>query len=257
MNVFKQPIMIQLPPARRRDLEQLLLRLGFRDLNQIDWMLLDLALVHPSLDHQHNNDRLEFFGDAVLRLIVTTFLHETYPDMSVGDLSALRADLIRDEHIAEIADHYGVDQYLVVGGSARQDPKGRTRRLADAIEAILGALYLSWQPLQDDSVIRLRSWLDPHLQARAKLFLADPARHNAKAALQELTQGVWGERPDYRLISSQEWPSRFEVEAWIQGQCWGRGAGRSKKVAEMAAAREAYLALQQSLPSPSGETELS
>lgn len=237
-----------LPPARQRALTQLLARLGFAEIAEIDWEMLDLALVHPSLDHDRNNDRLEFFGDAVLRMAVTEFLYEAFPERAVGVLSAIRSDLISDAHLAELADFYGLERFLEMGASARHDPKGRTRRLSDAFEAVLGALYLSWQSHSGEAIRRLRRWLDPHLRQRALEVLQDPTHHNAKAALQELTQEIWGELPSYRLISAQDHPPHFQVEVWGQERCWGQGEGRSKKSAEMVAAKQAYLAIRSTLP---------
>ncbi len=237
-----------LPPSRQQALQQLLTRLGFTRVGDVNWELLDLALVHPSLDHDRNNDRLEFFGDAVLRIAATEFLYTAFPDRAVGVLSAIRSDLISDAHLAELADLYGLDRYLAMGPSARHDPKGRTRRLSDAFEAVLGALYLSWQPQEGEAIRRLRTWLDPHLRRRTLEVLQDPTHHNAKAALQELTQGVWGELPTYRLIGSQDHPPHFQVEVWGQDRCWGQGEGRSKKLAEIAAAKQAYLAIRDALP---------
>jgi ribonuclease-3 len=230
---------------RRQSLQKFLLRLGVSDTRNLDWDHLDRALMHPSLDQERNNDRLELLGDAVLRLMVTNFLYRTYPDLSVGDLSAVRSDLISDAHLADLADLYGFERFLQMGASAQQDPRGRSRRLADAFEAVFGALYLSW----DAEVFpRLSGWLEPHLRRRTEKILQDPMRHNAKAALQELTQSLWGILPEYRLIESQLHPPQFQVQAWFQDRCWGEGSGSSKKAAEVAAAAVAYQALRSSTP---------
>ncbi len=234
-----------LTESRQRELVMLLQQLGFENTGDVNWPLLDLALSHPSLDRHHNNDRLEFFGDSVLRLIVAAFLYESYPELSVGELSAIRADLVSDAYLKTLAEAYNFEQIIAVGASARQDPTGLTRRLADAVEAVLGALYLSWPT---DGISRLRQWLDPHFQQRTRDILQDPARHNAKAALQELTQRIWGRLPEYRLVKSQSHPPWFEMEVWGLGQRWGSGQGRSKKAAEMAAARIAFKALSKSPP---------
>ncbi len=233
-----------LPPTRYQVLTELLLRIGFEDLTQINWELMDLALTHPSLDRNLNNDRLEFFGDSVLRMAVTAFLYETYPDLSVGSLSTIRSDLISDAHLVELAEVYDLEAALAMSPNAQHDRGGRTRRLADAFEALLGALYLSWS---EQAIPYLRVWLDPFLQDRAIQVIEDPTHHNAKAALQELTQRVWGCLPDYQLVGSQEHPPWFQMEVWSQGQCWGFGEGRSKKVAEVAAAGIAFKAIRQCL----------
>ncbi len=234
-----------IPDHRQQALEKLLYRLGLAAWDPMDWELLDQALVHPLLDPEHNNDRLEFFGDVVLRLVVTEFLYGAFPTGSVGLLSELRADLVSDAHLAELGDLYGLDRYLVVGPGIKPQDPGRERRLSDAFEAILGALYLSWGHVPQ-TLDRLHRWLDPLLEQRSQQFFADPTRRNPKAALQELTQGVWaGELPDYRLIASQSQPPWFEVEVWCQAQCWGSGSGPAKKAAEVEAARQAYLAMRE------------
>ncbi|MGY2975124.1 ribonuclease III [Thermostichus sp. MS-CIW-37] len=236
--------MVELIPPRRRALEHLLARLGFRDpalLEQLRWDLLDQALIHPSLDGQRNNDRLELLGDSVLRILVTEFLFQSYPHLSVGELTAIRSDLTSDAYLAELADLHGLDRYLEVGSSSQNDLAGRGRRLADAFEALLGAFYLSWGIY---TLPRLHPWLDPYLHRRVEQWFQDPTRRNPKAALQELTQRLWGSLPEYRLVAAQEHPPHFTMEVWGQGRCWGRGEGRSKKAAEMAAAAQAYKHLQ-------------
>lgn len=236
--------MVEPIPPRRRALEHLLNRLGFKDpawLEQLRWDLLDQALIHPSLDGQRNNDRLEFLGDSVLRILATEFLFQSYPHLSVGELTAVRSDLISDAHLAELADLHGLERYLEVGSSSQNDLAGRERRLADAFEAVLGSLYLSWGM---HTLARLHPWLDPYFRQRVEQWFQDPTRRNPKAALQELTQRLWGTLPEYRLVAAREHPPHFTMEVWGHGQCWGRGQGRSKKAAEMAAAAQAYGHLQ-------------
>ncbi len=236
--------MSELIPSRRHALEQLLNRLGFQDpalLAKLRWDLLDQALIHPSLDSQRNNDRLELLGDSVLRILATEFLFTSYPDLSVGELTAIRSDLISDAHLAELADLHGLERYLELGSSCQKNPAGRARRLADAFEALLGSLYLSWGI---HTLPTLHPWLDPYLQRRVEQWFQDPTRRNPKAALQELTQRLWRGLPEYRLVAAEEHPPHFTMEVWGHGRCWGRGEGRSKKAAEMAAAAEAYRQLQ-------------
>jgi ribonuclease-3 len=236
--------MVEPIPPRRRASEHLLNRLGFKDpawLEQLRWDLLDQALIHPSLDGQRNNDRLEFLGDSVLRILATEFLFQSYPHLSVGELTAVRSDLISDAHLAELADLHGLERYLEVGSSSQNDLAGRERRLADAFEAVLGSLYLSWGM---HTLARLHPWLDPYFRQRVEQWFQDPTRRNPKAALQELTQRLWGTLPEYRLVAAREHPPHFTMEVWGHGQCWGRGEGRSKKAAEMAAAAQAYGHLQ-------------
>ena len=122
-------------PNRQKELKQLLNRMQIPD-RAINWDLLDQALIHPSFSTSYNNDYLEFFGDSVLRMVVVTFLRNRYGDRPVGDLAALRSHLVSDKVLAAIADNYGFDRFLVMGESARRDPKTSLSRLANSFEAI-------------------------------------------------------------------------------------------------------------------------
>jgi ribonuclease-3 len=233
--------MDDLPPARLRDLMRWFSRCGFPAVETVDWIVLDRALTHPSLDPVNHNDRLEFLGDAVLRLLVGQFLYSTYPNLSVGQLSVLRADLLSNAFFYQLAEGWGFERVLAIGGSARHDRNGRRKRLADAFEAVVGALYLSWQSSAPDRCLfYLQVGLEPYLRDRAERLLQDWERHNAKTVLQELTQGRFGELPSYRLIDGEQYSAHFTVEVWANGSCWGKGTGRSKKAAEIAAAQQAY-----------------
>ncbi|MEM9153965.1 MAG: ribonuclease III [Cyanobacteria bacterium P01_F01_bin.33] len=237
-----------IPGPRRRTLERLLTRCGLatqpQELEALDWDVLDLAFTHPSIGRNRNNDRLEFLGDGVLRIVVGDWLFRQHPTLDVGELSALRAELLSNAFFAKLADGYDFDACLAVASSARYDTKGRHKRLADALEAFVGALYLSWQAARVDWLGRLQTWLEPHLRERTEQVLGNFARHNAKTALQELTQGRWGILPDYRWVSGAACGTTFEVEVWFGDRCWGRGTGKSKKIAEMEAAAVAYQQLQ-------------
>ncbi len=111
-------------------------------------------------------------------------------------------------------------------------------RLADAFEAVLGALYLSTHTLE-----LVRPWLDPHFKQLAVEIRADPARLNYKAALQEWTQAHFKVLPEYRVQETSHALERFTAEVWLRGQQLGQGKGRSIKTAEQAAAQMAFLAI--------------
>ena len=229
-------------PRRQQQLESLVQRLGIPT-TSIKWSLLDLALTHSTASATANYEQLEFVGDAVVKLVAAEFLLETYPQLPVGEFTALRSVLVSDRILAQLADQYGFDRYLVVSSSAMADQAGRESRLADSFEAVLAALYLSQGNLR-----LIRPWLDRHFQTLATDILADPARQNYKAALQTWTQAHQKTLPEYR---SQETgrvhndPHRFAAAVWIQGKCWGEGTGRSIKAAEQVAAQVAFLALTQ------------
>jgi ribonuclease III len=229
-------------PRRQQDLENFVLRLGVAAGVELRWDLLDRALTHATASSE-NYEQLEFVGDAVVKLVAAEFLLETYAELDVGEFTALRSVLVSDRHLAAIADGYGFDRYLVVAASAQFDRAGRASRLADAFEAVLAALYLTRHDLS-----LIRPWLDPHFQKTATEILADPARQNYKAAVQNLTQSRLKILPEYQVreVSAvHNHPERFEAEVWVQGECIGVGRGRSIKAAQQAAAQQAFLMLSQ------------
>ncbi|WP_319421662.1 ribonuclease III [Pleurocapsa sp. FMAR1] len=240
-------------PRRQKQLEKFLGKLGLPSAVDVDLSLLDLALTHPSISRTHNYEQLEFVGDSVVRLIAAELLLETYPQESVGEFAAIRSILVSDRVLAELAESYGVEPYLLIGTNATGNPIGRQSWLADAFEAVLGALYLSTHNMD-----LIRPWLDGALKTRAAEVLNDPARFNYKDALQEWTQRKHKILPEYRVRENKDFklakteatpdPSsyqahRFIAEVWLENRCLATGIGRSKKAAEQAAAKEALLAI--------------
>jgi ribonuclease-3 len=170
---------------------------------------------------------------------VSLFLKERYGDRKVGDLAALRSHLVSDKALAEIASIYELQKYVVVSNAARNDPQALRSLLADALEALMAALYIATCDLA-----YIRQWLDPHMQRFSESLLAIPALGNYKVALQELTQGRWKRLPEYRNVdeSSNNPSNLFCVEVWFDDHCWGKGQGKSIKAAQQEAAA---IALQQ------------
>ena len=226
-------------PRRQRQLVSLLAKMGLEQeylerVNSFDWLLIDRSLVHPSFSTTYNNDQLEFVGDSVLRLSVSLFLQEHYGDRSVGDLAALRSHLVSDKTLAEIAAVYELQKYVVVSNAARNDTQALRSLLADALEALMAALYINTQDLAF-----IRKWLDPQMQRFSEMLLAIPALGNYKVALQELTQGLWKRLPEYRNVASNvEFAENnlFHIEVWFDDRCWGKGQGKSIKAAQQEAA---------------------
>jgi ribonuclease-3 len=225
-------------PRRQRQLESLVQKLGLSLDDPIKWELLDLALTHTTVSESSNYEQLEFVGDAVVRLVAAVVLWENYPDCSVGDFAAIRSVLVSDRILAQLAREYGLELYLLVAGSATADRVGQESRLADAFEAVLGALYISTRNLE-----LIRPWLDPHFQKLAQEIRSDPARLNYKAALQEWTQAQFKVLPEYRVVEINQprrMNERFVAEVWLHEKMLGKGKGRSIKAAEQAAAKVAY-----------------
>ncbi len=226
------------PPLLRRCIT----RLGIPAHAPLDWALLDQALTHASASTQRNNERLEFMGDAVLRLAAAEFLMERYPNATVGELSALRSHLVSDQTLTKIAEELELERFLQVSSAAAGDLAARPTRLADALEAILAVLYLSTASLK-----LVRPWLDPHLISRVESLIQNPAQHNPKTALQELIQKHYKSLPEYRTLevsTAHGDPERFQSEVWFREQHLGTGRGASRKSAEQAAALQGYPMMQ-------------
>ncbi|NJN38564.1 MAG: ribonuclease III [Acaryochloridaceae cyanobacterium CSU_3_4] len=235
-------------PQRQCQLEKLILRLGLSTTAPIRWDLLDLALTHPSASAQANYEQLEFAGDAVVRLLASILLWEADHHGSIGEWSAVRSVLVSDRNLATLAASYGLERFLLLGSSALKDTKGQDSRLADALEALVGALYFSTGDLS-----LVQPWLQPQLHKQAERVRTDPTYQNYKAALQEWTQAAYQQRPDYRVQENEppdpaSGEERFTAEVWLQGHLLGTGKGRSIKAAEKAAAQAAFIHLQCAAP---------
>ncbi len=228
-------------PQRQQYLQRLTERLGLSNQQSINWALLDLALTHPTASATANYEQLEFVGDAVVRMAAAEFLYERYADLPVGEFAAIRSILVSDRALASIADSYGLERYLLLSNSALKDKTGYQSRMAQALEAVTAALYLSTHTLK-----LVRSWLDGHFQQMTTAILADPARQNYKAALQEWSQGTYKTLPEYHVteIGEADHQHRFHAEVRVQGEVLGQGTGRSRKAAEQAAAQIAFLTVQ-------------
>ncbi|VEP14815.1 Ribonuclease 3 2 [Hyella patelloides LEGE 07179] len=228
-------------PRRKQQLQKLIIKLGLPATAPVNWKLLDLALIHPSISTTHNYEQLEFVGDAVIRLVAAELLLETYPNEPVGEFAAIRSIMVSDRILAGLAERYGIEPYLIIGTNATGNPIGRQSWLADAFEAVLGALYLSTYNMD-----LVRPWLDEALKRQAEEVRNDPARQNYKDALQEWTQGKHKILPTYKVTENPNFQTpeaRFISEVWLRDRLLGKGLGGSKKRAEQAAAKEAFFAL--------------
>ncbi len=206
-----------------------------------DPALLNKALTHKSYVNEKteslkNNERFEFLGDSVLDLIVSDYLITTYPNHSEGKLSKIRAAVVNEACLAELARTLNLGNYLLLGrGESQSGGRDKNSLLANAFEALVGALY---QDGQLDSVKRVfMGKLEKEISARvdSRLF------QDYKSELQEYTQTHQNCIPIYKVVSEKgpDHEKVFEVEVIIQNSPQGRGEGRNKKEAEQAAAREA------------------
>jgi ribonuclease III len=223
-----------LPSHRLRQLKQCAQDLGLPTSPGFSWVRLDQALTHKSVDATYNYEQLELLGDAVLRLVATEFLQQTFPAASVGEISAVRSPLISDRTLGQLAQTLGLAPYLAVADGMGVGPT----HLADALEAVVAALYLETHSLE-----AIHSWLDAPLQQLTATIGQDHHRQNPKLALQELTQAHRKVVPQYRTVEQNPVdgdPHRFKSAVWFQSVCWGIGHGPTKKQAEQAAAAAAY-----------------
>lgn len=224
-------------PRNQQLLEELLQKLGTPG---IDHGLIWQALTHSSYANEESvphNERLEFLGDAVLELLTSQYLYERYPSFSEGELTRMRANLVCEPTLAEIALELGLGELLLLGKSQLSTGgQQRPSLLADAVEALLGAVYV-WAGLPTAAVVYERLFRHQMLALqRGELW------QDYKTRLQELVQKQQpGEALLYRVVSEAgpDHDKTFFVALTCAGRVIGRGKGRSKKEAEQMAAKEA------------------
>ncbi len=202
--------------------------------------LLHLALTHRSYiyetagEGQQSNERLEFLGDSILAFVSTDFLYRTFPNLSEGELTDVRAILVKTETLANFAHDIQLGSYMRMG-KGEQSSGGGKRVLASAFEAILGAIYL------DQGIEAVQRFLFQRIEPMARHIVKKRLFKDNKSRFQELAQAHDGITPSYRLVS-QEGPSHnreFTVEVMLGDEVAGRGHGRSKQTAEQEAAHVA------------------
>lgn len=202
--------------------------------------LLQNALTHSSYANErwHNslmsNERLEFLGDSVLGMVVAEYLYRTFPDRPEGELTRMRADMVCEKSLAEVAGRIDLGTHLMLGNGEEQGGgRGRDSILADAVESVIAACFL------DGGMTAARKFIEQFILVEV------PVRklHNVdyKTALQELVQQKKNQTLSYRLIgeSGPDHDKHFDVQVALNGEVVGIGSGSSKKRAEQMAARSA------------------
>ncbi|MCH7903520.1 MAG: ribonuclease III [Armatimonadetes bacterium] len=205
-----------------------------------DESLFNLAMTHRSAVDDSLKDsyeRMEFFGDAVLGLVVAQYLYEHHPEWDQGDMSKARASVVQEGPLAESALRLGLDEKMVLG--AGEEATGGRRRpsiLCDVFESVIGAIYI-------ESGLEKARWfvleqLHPFLM---QISAGDVSPHDHKSRLQEVAQAIWRKTPEYRVSGhgSSEHERRFNIQVLFDNEVMGEGFGRSKKEAEQAAAKDA------------------
>ena len=206
-----------------------------------DLSLLQHALAHRSWCGEQEGgapsyERLEFLGDAVLGLAVARYTFEAYPDFPEGKLAKVRSAVVNARVLAEVAQRLGVGEVLLLGrGEEASGGRNKASILADAIEAVLGAVYLDsgWDAAE---VLVLRELRDAIIRAGQ-----EPDDFDHKSRLQEKAVRDGAGTPRYVLVGSGPDHDRtYQAEVYVAGELIGAGAGRSKKDAEQEAARNAW-----------------
>ena len=164
----------------------------------------DKALTHSSNDKIVNYEKLEFFGDAVLRLAASIFIEKKYPQMSVGERSELRSQIVSDEWLTKLGKKIGIDQFIIKGTKALGDENSKNTIIGEATEALIGALYNCFNSIQEVNL-----WLDDIWEEDAARLLKTPYKFRAKSILQEWCQSEGIDLPVYRIneISKKKWGS--------------------------------------------------
>jgi ribonuclease-3 len=223
-------------------------KLRFRDLT-----LLIQALTHPSYcnetpDECDDSERMEFLGDAIVDFIVAEMLYKRFGTRDEGDLTRLRAALVSTESLGGIAARLGVGDALRMGrGEEAGGGRSRLSNLCNALEAIVGAIYL------DSGMDAVRAFVVPLMERRLDDVQTESLDRDPRSLLQEWMQAVTGEIPRYEVVgqSGPDHAREWRVQVYIGSRVAGEGVGRSKQAASHAAARAAleWLAGGKSLPS--------
>ncbi|WP_395090618.1 ribonuclease III family protein [Armatimonas sp.] len=198
-------------------------------------VLLTQALTHRSAaPHPHSNERLEFFGDALLNLYVARLLMEALPDAAEGPLTLARASVVDRETQADAAHALGIPELLRIdAGGQKMGLSQQTRLLSGAYEALVGALYL--EAGEPSALAFVEATLKEPLQA----VIQNPATKHPKSRLQEALQAQGRKKPEYRTSATQLDAITVSIEVLCEGLVLGQGTGRALRAAEKAAALSA------------------
>ncbi|MFH0804545.1 MAG: ribonuclease III [Candidatus Zambryskibacteria bacterium] len=204
--------------------------------------LLRQAFTHRSFLNENkklkggHNERLEFLGDAVLELVITHYLYNEYPDKTEGDLTSIRSALVNATTCAEVAKKLDVNDYLLLSKGESKDV-GRARQyiLANALEAIIGAIYI------DSGYEKAKDFILEHIAPMTNKIVEEELWVDAKSKFQEKAQDVIGVTPSYKTVKEvgPDHDKKFVVAVFVSDEMIAEGEGDSKQDAEQSAAREA------------------
>lgn len=216
---------------------------------------LENALIHRSYLHEHpertdgltSNERLEFLGDAVLNFLTAAWLYQRFPERGEGELTGLRAALVKTTTLARFARELHLGDYIRISrGEDTSEARNRAPLLADVFEAVLGAIYL------DQGIDTVRAFVMPFLEREIDLILSGQVEVDYRTRLQEKVQAEYGITPVYRTVSATgpDHQREFTVEVMMGQVLLGLGTGSSKQTAAQEAARVALDTMNGSNGSP-------
>lgn len=204
-----------------------------------DNSLLERALTHRSYINENpdqdleDNERLEFLGDAVLDFVVGAYLYHRFPEMNEGELTVLRAALVRTRTLARFAKELGIGTSLRLGyGEAESGGRERLPILCAAFEAVVGAIFL------DQGLAVLEPWVHELITPALEQIMSVSAHKDAKSEFQIWAQARFNTTPNYQVLASEgpDHDKTFTVAVEVDGDIWGVGKGRSKQAAAQVAA---------------------
>ena len=193
------------------------------------------AFIHSSKDKKINYEKLEFFGDSVLRLAASHFIEKKYPQMSVGERSELRAQIVSDEWLTKLGKKIDIEKLIIKGPKALGDENSKNTIIGEATEALIGAVYKCF-----NSIKEVNLWLDDIWEEDSEIFLQAPYKFKSKTVLQEWCQRQGFDLPVYKIIEVSKKngdPRRFFCDIFIEGSKESSAFGKSHKQAEANAAR--------------------
>jgi ribonuclease-3 len=210
------------------------LGLSFNNLELLVEALTHRSYINENRSAKTHNERLEFLGDAVLELAVTRFLFEKFPEKPEGELTAYRAALVNTYSLAEVAETLGINDLLLLSKGEKRDT-GRARQiiLANAFEAVIGAIYM------DQGYEEAEAFVAKHLYPKLSEVLEKGSWQDAKSRFQEIAQEKRGITPHYKTLKEEgpDHDRNFTVGLFLKDEEIARGIGKSKQDAEQAAAK--------------------
>jgi len=214
------------------------LNIKFKDIDNLRQSLVHRSYIneHPKFDLGHN-ERLEFLGDAVLELVVTEYLYEQFPESPEGDLTNWRASLVNSNMLSELARELDIDDFLFLSKGEGKDKNSKARQyiLANAFEALIGAIHLDRGYHVADQFIK------KHLLVKLDHILENKLYLDPKSRFQETAQDKHGVTPTYKVLeeSGPDHAKVFKVGVYLETEMVSSGKGSSKQEAQVKAAEKA------------------